>query len=140
MSYHRLTSISYPFTQETPEQPVQKDSTFSDIYKMAESESNTSTGSPTESLEKKNICYEEKYKTALCKNWNLGSCTYGEKCVFAHGDLELRKSLGSYKSVPCKNFSAGYCVYGQNCHFQHVTSNKKLPVFLHLLSKGLRQS
>lgn len=32
------------------------------------------------------------YKTKLCENFNKGSCTFGERCHFAHGDQELRKS------------------------------------------------
>eukprot|EP00755_Sulcionema_specki_P008035 Sspe_Gene.39846::Locus_19209_Transcript_1_1_Confidence_1.000_Length_1608::g.39846::m.39846 len=32
------------------------------------------------------------YKTKLCRNWQIhGSCSYMDKCMFAHGEQELRK-------------------------------------------------
>ncbi|CAI8601635.1 unnamed protein product [Vicia faba] len=33
------------------------------------------------------------FKTKLCENFTKGSCTFGEKCHFAHGTDELRKSV-----------------------------------------------
>ena len=33
-----------------------------------------------------------KYKTKLCDNFTKGSCTFGERCHFAHGVGELHKS------------------------------------------------
>ncbi|XVF56017.1 hypothetical protein PTKIN_Ptkin06aG0082700 [Pterospermum kingtungense] len=33
------------------------------------------------------------YKTKLCDNFAKGSCTFGERCHFAHGMSELRKSV-----------------------------------------------
>lgn len=32
------------------------------------------------------------YKTKLCENFGKGSCTFGDRCHFAHGAAELRKS------------------------------------------------
>lgn len=33
------------------------------------------------------------YKCVLCKNWEeFGSCKYGDRCVFAHGENELNVS------------------------------------------------
>ena len=33
---------------------------------------------------------EELYKTSICTKWLKGTCTYGDRCVFAHGEHELR--------------------------------------------------
>ncbi|KAF7818958.1 zinc finger CCCH domain-containing protein 14-like [Senna tora] len=33
------------------------------------------------------------YKTKLCENFTKGSCTFGDRCHFAHGAAELRKSV-----------------------------------------------
>ncbi|KAJ0028681.1 hypothetical protein Pint_36443 [Pistacia integerrima] len=33
------------------------------------------------------------FKTKLCDNFSKGSCTFGERCHFAHGAAELRKSV-----------------------------------------------
>ena len=33
------------------------------------------------------------YKSRLCMNWvNHGKCKFGDRCAFAHGESELRKS------------------------------------------------
>ncbi|KAM7476662.1 hypothetical protein LguiB_023905 [Lonicera macranthoides] len=34
------------------------------------------------------------FKTKVCENFAKGSCTFGERCHFAHGDEELRKPVG----------------------------------------------
>jgi len=68
--------------------------------------------------------YKRKYKTELCKNWELrGVCKFGDKCCFAHGKHELKnKTLihVKYKTKPCKQYhQTGYCPYGQRCQYLH---------------------
>jgi len=68
--------------------------------------------------------YKRKYKTEMCKNWELrGSCKFGEKCCFAHGKHELKGKTVThvkYKTKPCKQYhQTGYCPYGQRCQYLH---------------------
>uniref|UniRef100_A0A0D9VDA1 C3H1-type domain-containing protein n=1 Tax=Leersia perrieri TaxID=77586 RepID=A0A0D9VDA1_9ORYZ len=35
------------------------------------------------------------FKTKLCENFTKGSCTFGDRCHFAHGENELRKSAAA---------------------------------------------
>lgn len=67
--------------------------------------------------------FQIKYKTEMCKNWDSGRCEFGDKCVFAHGDVELRnKSQTSSKAQikGCKDFQErGYCILGSKCLFSH---------------------
>ena len=63
-----------------------------------------------------------KYKTELCRNWELASaCEYGDRCQFAHGARELRALFRNvrYKTVFCRNFHAAenFCAYGMHCAF-----------------------
>ena len=65
-----------------------------------------------------------KYRTELCKNFELtGTCKYGNKCDYAHGLQDLRKTNQnnhSFKVKKCKSFfSNGYCPYGLRCQFSH---------------------
>jgi len=68
--------------------------------------------------------YKRKYKTELCKNWELrGTCKFGDKCCFAHGRNELKGKMVThtkYKTKPCKQYyQTGYCPYGQRCQYLH---------------------
>ena len=69
------------------------------------------------------------YKTELCKNWEKGSCEFGDRCAFAHGREELRQpSLKSdkYKTRKCKQFhKLGYCMYGVRCQFIHTIETRR---------------
>ncbi|KDO19641.1 hypothetical protein SPRG_14542 [Saprolegnia parasitica CBS 223.65] len=66
------------------------------------------------------------YKTELCKHFTeTGTCRYGSKCQFAHGEDELRGVLRhpKYKTTKCKAFLAtGKCMYGGRCRFIHDSS------------------
>lgn len=68
--------------------------------------------------------YKRKYKTELCKNFELrGTCKFGDKCCFAHGRDELKAKVLThvkYKTKPCKQYhQTGYCPYGQRCQYLH---------------------
>ncbi|KAH9487095.1 mRNA decay activator protein ZFP36 [Psilocybe cubensis] len=64
------------------------------------------------------------YKTELCRSWEeKGSCRYGAKCQFAHGEEELRRVSRhpKYKTEICKTFwVSGSCPYGKRCCFIHT--------------------
>ncbi|OQR82050.1 hypothetical protein THRCLA_11176 [Thraustotheca clavata] len=66
------------------------------------------------------------YKTELCKHFTeTGTCRYGTKCQFAHGEDELRGVLRhpKYKTTKCKAYLAtGKCMYGGRCRFIHDSS------------------
>lgn len=88
-----------------------------------------------------------KYKTVLCKHFGqTGTCSYGDKCQFAHGFQELKNTStgmmnqnqgmnqssqkmnqqkqppnpSNFKIVKCKNWETnGSCKYGSVCTFAH---------------------
>jgi len=64
-----------------------------------------------------------RYKTELCRPFSEhGTCKYGEKCQFAHGQGELRSVTRhpKYKTDLCRTYhSVGFCPYGPRCHFVH---------------------
>jgi hypothetical protein len=83
-----------------------------------------------------------KYKTVLCKHFGQnGTCSYGDKCQFAHGFQELKSTVNvgginqmssdptkpkvaanpsNFKIVKCKNWeTTGSCKYGSVCTFAH---------------------
>ena len=48
---------------------------------------------------------QTKFKTVLCKHFGQsGTCSYGDKCQFAHGFQEL-KPIGSMGTEPKSNVS-----------------------------------
>lgn len=66
-----------------------------------------------------------KYKRELCNTWTeTGTCPYGQRCQYAHGEAELRvedaDKPSAYKTVRCRNFwEKGSCPYGKRCRFVH---------------------
>ncbi|XP_053176871.1 mRNA decay activator protein ZFP36 [Scomber japonicus] len=73
-----------------------------------------------------------RYKTELCRGFQeTGSCKYGNKCQFAHGEAELRGLYRhpKYKTEPCRTFyNFGYCPYGSRCHFIHEAKISRGPL------------
>ncbi|TNN38863.1 Zinc finger protein 36, C3H1 type-like 2 [Liparis tanakae] len=73
-----------------------------------------------------------RYKTELCRGFQeTGSCKYGTKCQFAHGEEELRGLFRhpKYKTEPCRTFyNFGYCPYGSRCHFIHEDKSTGSPL------------
>ncbi|CAD8166740.1 unnamed protein product [Paramecium octaurelia] len=81
------------------------------------------------------------YKTSICRHFELGNCSIGEKCQFAHGQKELRNPndpilgkiptidsnivITNYKTVLCKYDQQGFCKNGVNCPYAHGTNEKK---------------
>ena len=33
-----------------------------------------------------------KFKTKICRNWQQGECMYSERCAFAHGEVDKRRT------------------------------------------------
>ncbi|KAI8108907.1 hypothetical protein M9435_005324 [Picochlorum sp. BPE23] len=95
------------------------------------------------------------YKTRMCNKWRSGSCPFGDKCTYAHGQHELRrvspellaqvqedahpqrhvqedpdqktKSQMYYKTRLCIRFmQSGYCVKGNACTFAHGYEDLRL--------------
>lgn len=65
-----------------------------------------------------------RYKTEMCRPFQEnGTCKYGEKCQFAHGNVEVRNvnRHPKYKTDLCRTYhSVGFCPYGPRCHFVHA--------------------
>ena len=71
-----------------------------------------------------------KYKTEMCRQWSrTKTCSYGQKCQFAHGSQEIiPKSAQNpmYKSKKCNTFHSKHlCPYGLRCKFIHENRSLK---------------
>lgn len=81
----------------------------------------------SEESEKKNTDKNShKYKTEICKNYSSSSnnsCSYGDKCRFAHGSGELRNCYNAQKrEEKCDSFwkdNVFTCPYKTRCIFVH---------------------
>jgi len=84
------------------------------------SSASSTTSSGTSGQSKVNT---SRYKTELCRPFSEhGTCKYGEKCQFAHGQGDLRSVTRhpKYKTELCRTYhSVGFCPYGPRCHFVH---------------------
>lgn len=83
---------------------------------------------------KQNIMYHpSRYKTELCRQYEeLGICEYGDRCLFAHGDFELKPlphRHPKFKTELCVAYHEdGFCSFGPRCSFIH--SKEALPEIL----------
>lgn len=102
---------------------------YSTPYNVAAAQNLTGeSGSPTSSSSQTGPSANNRklglYKTELCRSWEeKGTCRYGTKCQFAHGEDELRtvSRHPKYKTEICKTFwVSGSCPYGKRCCFIHT--------------------
>jgi len=72
------------------------------------------------------------YKKTMCHFWLQGTkCGHGDRCLFAHGDKELRvdvKPKTAMKKVLCHYHQQGYCRNGDYCGFAHGHDQLNTPV------------
>lgn len=55
----------------------------------------------------------ENYKTTICLNYEKGiECRFGDKCNFAHGENEIRKTKCKF-GIKCYNKNT-YCKFEHN--------------------------
>uniref|UniRef100_A0A7I4KKF8 Transcription factor pos-1, putative n=1 Tax=Brugia malayi TaxID=6279 RepID=A0A7I4KKF8_BRUMA len=94
---------------------------------------NTSTWQMLTDTEREELQRERRkrnaYKTSLCKSFRENNiCQYGDECVFAHGEKELRlppQAHPKYKTQLCNKFSVwNYCPYGARCQYIHQRVNE----------------
>jgi len=79
---------------------------------------------PTADLESASEQMNVLYKTELCRSWQFGQCKYNERCLFAHGEHELKPLKkprhNKYKTELCITFHTfGFCPYATRCNFVH---------------------
>lgn len=61
---------------------------------------------------------QTKRKTKMCMNWESGSCSWGDRCAFAHGATELN---------PVRHDQGGYPVPGMMGQGQQMQGQPQLP-------------
>ncbi|CAB4272751.1 unnamed protein product [Prunus armeniaca] len=79
------------------------------------------------------------FKTRLCNNFKMGNCYYGQRCCFAHGISDLRKTWRNWQGLETEEgfkartydrgrtsndvcrlfFNGGKCTYGDKCRYPH---------------------
>ena len=63
----------------------------------------------------------KKVKTQLCQFYLDGFCKKGDKCLFAHGEDQLRKIPVQTKKCM---YGRRYCKFGDACRFIHEDDQK----------------
>lgn len=98
------------------------------------------------------------WRTRPCRHYQVGKCTLGEACHFAHvlsndngSDNGVAKETASEKdegtkSRLCRNWEKdGECVFGEKCKFRHVgeehalTEEKLQAAFEEIRKKDVKQ-
>lgn len=74
-----------------------------------------------------------KYKTALCKHWEIGPCPFGPACTFAHGLEELREKPKVRSNKRSKGKKSASCGEASK---SGLSSKRRLPVFEAIEAKG----
>ncbi|KAK1443956.1 hypothetical protein BgAZ_208320 [Babesia gibsoni] len=57
-------------------------------------------------------------RTSLCKFWQRGACNR-DNCNFAHGQHELKSTIGIWKTTICHHWKHGVCLNGDKCRHAH---------------------
>ena len=74
--------------------------------------------------------FQQKFKTEMCRNWEMSKCPFGPECTFAHGEHELLQKSHihtNYRTKKCNNFyDRLYCPYGNRCQFYHADQPEHL--------------
>jgi len=66
-------------------------------------------------------------KTRMCKNWEEGTCTFGDRCSFAHGEIDIEVAKNPmYKTTMCSKVKKGECDRGAKCIFAHDESELRV--------------
>lgn len=68
--------------------------------------------------------HESRYKIEMCRHYDeLRACHFGDRCLFAHGEHEMRPCTFRHplwRTKLCRLFAGtGFCVYGNRCAFIH---------------------
>ncbi|KAG7891424.1 hypothetical protein KL936_001367 [Ogataea polymorpha] len=112
----RAAGVPYMKRKDTEKGFQQRSSTSSHSHKSHKA-------FPSSSVKSKATVDGDLYKTEMCTQFQeKGSCPYGAKCQFAHGEEELKKvkRANNWKTKLCANWlKAGSCRYGKRCCFKH---------------------
>lgn len=111
-----LLPVNVPVTKQEPHKSKSRKSSVL-------SDSTTGSSSSSGSCSRHKHINTNLYKTELCvSHMKIGTCPYGSKCQFAHGENELKQveRPANWRSKPCVNWAKyGSCRYGKRCCFIH---------------------